>query len=112
MLAEDLAGDGAGGDAGRGLARGGAAAAAIVADAVFQIIGEVGMARPVEILDLAIVLRALVLVADHQAHRRARGQALEHARQDLHLVRLAPLGGEFGGAGLAPVEPVLDVGLG
>ena len=41
----DLAGDGAGRDPRRGLARRGAAAAAIIAQAVFGLIGEVGMAR-------------------------------------------------------------------
>jgi hypothetical protein len=58
--------------------------------------------------DVAVILGALVGVADHQLDRRAGGLALEDARQDLDLVGLAPLGGVFVLPGLAPVEPVLD----
>src|SRR5688500_17882791 len=64
------------------------------------------------VLDLAVVLAALVLVLDQQRDRRAGGLALEHAAEDLHLVVLAPLGHEARLAGLALVEPRLDVGLG
>src|SRR5690606_29865364 len=49
-----------GGDPGGRLARRGTAAAAIVADAVFFLIGEVSVARAELAGDLAIVLRALV----------------------------------------------------
>jgi hypothetical protein len=40
--------------------------------------------------DPRIIPRTLVLVADHKADGRARGPALEQARQQLHPVRLAP----------------------
>ena len=45
-VAQHLARNRAGGDAHRGLPRRGPAAAAIVADAVFQLVGEIGMAGP------------------------------------------------------------------
>jgi hypothetical protein len=83
-----------------------------VADAVFLVIGDVGMAGAEGLRDLAIVLRPLVGVFDHQLDRRAGGLAFEHARQDADLVRFLALGGELVLAGLALVQPGLDVGLG
>src|SRR4029453_15537197 len=62
--------------------------------------------------DLAVVLRARVLVLDLQRDRRPGRPALEDSREDAHRVALAALGGEARLAGLAPVEPGLDVGLG
>ena len=99
------------GDAGRGLTGARPAAAAIVADPVLGIVGEVGVPGTVTVLDLAIVLRALVLVADHERDRCAGGDPLEHTRQDLDPVRLLALGRELRLPGLAAVEPVLDLGL-
>ena len=107
---EDLAGDGARRHPRGGLAGARPAAAPVVAHPILRIVGEVGVTRPVGVLDLAIVLRALILVADHQGHGRAGGDALEHAGEDLDAVRLAALGGEPGLARLAPVEPMLDLG--
>ena len=54
---DDLARDRAGGDAHGGLARRGAAAAAIVADAVFLPVGEIGMAGAELVLDVGVVAR-------------------------------------------------------
>ena len=76
------------------------------------------MAGPVAVADLRIILRALVDVLDLQRDRRAgRDQAagrlvLEHAGEDLHLVRLAALRGEARLAGPALVEKGLDLRLG
>ena len=95
----------------RGLARRGAATAAIVANAVFLEIGDVGVARSELCSDLGIVLRALVGVLDHQLHRRAGGLPFEHARKDLHRVGLAPLGGVLVLPRLAQVEPILQRSL-
>ncbi len=104
----------AGGDAGRRLAGGGAAAAAMVADAVFGIIGVVRMAGAVAAGDVVIVLGPLVHILDEHGHRRPGGHepALgmgQGAREDAHLIRLAPLGGKAGGAGAAAVQRGLDV---
>jgi hypothetical protein len=86
--ARACAGDAAGGDAGRGLARRRAAAAAGVAQAVFQVVGDVGVAGAELGRDVAVVLGALVGVADHQLDRRAGGAALVGAREDLDRVLL------------------------
>ncbi len=114
-LGQHLARDRTGRDAGRGLARRRTAAAAIVAQAVFRLIGEVGMAGAELVLDLGIVLRALVGVLDQQRDRRA-GRHLHaafrmrhHAGQDLHRIRLLALGGEARLAGAAAVEIALDL---
>ena len=75
------------------------------------------MAGPVAVADLGIILRALVDVLDHQRDRRAgrdlpaRALVREHAGEDAHLVRLAPLRGEARLARAAAVELGLDVGL-
>src|ERR671913_307896 len=110
-VTQDLAGDGAGGDAHRRLARRLPAAAAIVAHAVFLEIGVVGVGGAETVLDLPIVARALVDIVDVQRDRRAGGDALEHAGQDLHRVRLLALGDEARLAGPALLHPHLDVGF-
>ena len=98
-----------GGHPHRRLARRAAPAAAIIPDAVFQFVGEVGMAGAEAFGDVAIILRALVDIVDLQRDRCAGGQAPEHAGQDAHLVRLLPLGGEARLAGSAAVQPGLDI---
>ncbi len=102
----------------RGLARGLASAAAVVANAVFDVIGVVGVARPVLVLDIGIILGALIDIVDHERDRRSgrhlrAGRLLdEHAGEDFHRVRLAPLRGEARLARPPLVEIGLDVGLG
>ncbi len=119
---DDLARDGAGRDPGRGLARRLPTAAAIIPHAVLGEIGVVGVAGPEGRGDLGIVAAALVDVLDHQRDRRAGGHLAaelflgalvrEHAGEDLHRVRLLPLGDELALAGAALLQPLLDVGLG
>ncbi len=76
------------------------------------------MTGPVLVANIGIVLRPLVDVLDHQRNRRAGGYLpagaviLEHAGQDLHLVRFPALRGEAVLARLALVEEALDIGLG
>src|SRR5690606_54037 len=82
---QNFAGDAAGGDAHRGFARGGAPAAAIIADAVLRLIGEVGMAGAVLLGDFRIILGALIDILDDEADRRAGGHAFEHAGDDFDL---------------------------
>jgi hypothetical protein len=63
----------------------GATAAAIVAHAVFHVIGKVGMAGPVAVGDVAVILRPSVDIVDDQGDGRSRGDltaralVLEHA---------------------------------
>ncbi len=106
---EVLLGDPPGGHPHGRLPRRGTPAAAVVAEAVFLLVGIVGMRRPELCGDLGIVLGTLVGVVDDQADRGARGAALEGPGQDLHLVGLAALGGMARGAGLAPVQVALQV---
>ena len=69
------------------------------------------MAGAIGLGDVGIILRPLIDILDHQADRGARRLAVEHARQDAHLIGLAPLRCEARGAGAALVEPRLDRGL-
>ena len=122
LIAKDLVeagavkpGDRAGRHPRRGLASRGAAAAAIIADAVLGIVGVVGVARPVAVADLGIVLRALVDVLDLERDRGPgrhlpAGIVGEDAGQYAHLVWFLALGREPGLARPALVEEDLDVG--
>src|SRR5690606_39020006 len=83
----------------------------IIAQAIFGVIGIIGMARPIGHRDLRIILRSLVDILDHQADRRAGRPPLEHARQDADPVRLLPLRREARRARPALVEPGLEIGL-
>ena len=74
-------------------------------------VGVVGVAGAEGVEQVRVVLAALVGVADQQADRRAGGPAFEHAGQDLDLVGLVALRDVARGAGAAPVELGLDVGL-
>ena len=112
---EHFARNRAGGNAGRCLARRGPPAAAVVADAVLLPIGVVGVPGTELVDDVAVVLRALIDVADHQRDRRA-GRHLasvrvrEYARQDLDLVWLLALRGEARLTRAPLVEERLDIG--
>src|SRR5260221_571646 len=61
------------GHAYRRLARRSAPAAAVVAQPVFLPVGVVGVTGPERVGERAVVLAALILVADEKADRRARG---------------------------------------
>ncbi|MND90681.1 hypothetical protein D3C80_827730 [compost metagenome] len=108
----------AGGDTGRGFAGRRASAAAIIANAVFDVIGIVGMAGTIAAGDLAIILGTLIGILDKHRDRRAgRDHRLavlveHHARENLDDVIFAPLGDETRLAGLALVHPGLNVGMG
>jgi hypothetical protein len=102
----------------RSLARRLTTAAPIVADAIFGIVSIISVPRPVFVLDLRIVLRALVDVVDDECNRRPRCDLFagrfvsEYARENFHLVWFAPLRGETRLARPSFVEIGLDVGLG
>ena len=109
--AQPLARHRAGRHRGRRQPRRRAPAATRVAQAVLAPVGVVGMAGAEGVEDVAVVLAALVGVADQQADRRAGGQALVDAREDLHRVGLVALRHVAAGAGAAAVEFGLDVGF-
>src|SRR5207249_7173307 len=95
-----------------------ATAAAIIAQAVFGLVGEVGVAGTKLVLDLGIVLGALVGVFDQQRDRRSRrhlhtGLGMgHHAGQDFDRIRFLALGGEARLSRTAAVEIVLNVLIG
>ena len=113
----DLACDGACRHAHRGLARRLPPSSAIIAQAVFDVVGEVGVARPVLVLDVGIILGALIDIIDDERnwrpgrHLRAARFVDEDARQDAHRIRLLALRGEARLARPALVEPGLDIGF-
>src|SRR5690606_15618728 len=86
LAGQVLARDGAGRHAHRRFPRRGAPAAAVVAHAVLLPIRIICMSRTKQILDIAVILALLILVLDEHADGRARGDALEYARQDAHPV--------------------------
>ncbi len=88
-LLEPLLGDHARGDAHGGFARRRAPAAARIANAVLLPVGVIRMARTELLGDVAVILAALIGIADQQADRRAGGTAFVHAGQDLDLIGLA-----------------------
>ena len=90
VLGQQFLGDGPGRHPADGFARAGAAAAAIVAEAVLGVEGEIGMAGTILVLDVAVILAALVGVAKQNADRGAVGLALEDAGPDFgHVFFLA-----------------------
>ena len=93
---EDLAGDSPRRHPACGFTRRGTAAAAIVANAVLFPVGDVGVAWPELVFDIAVVFRLLVDVLDLECDGRAGGHldasvVLEHAGEDLDGIGLAPL---------------------
>ena len=110
-LAQPLPRDRPGRHAHRRLARRLAAAAAIVADAVLLPVRVVGMAGTKRVGDVRVVLAARVDVADEKRDRRPRRAALEHAGENFHGVRLAPLRDVARRPGTAAIELLLDVAL-
>src|SRR5690606_20573411 len=108
-LLQEFARDRAGRDAHRGLARRCPPAAAIVSESVFLVVRVIRVARAIAILDLLVIARALILVLDQEADRRAGRPALEHAGQDPHAIRLAALRDETRLPRPAPVEILLDI---
>ncbi len=66
----------------------GSAAAAVIAEAVLGVKGEVGMAGAVFVLDVGVILALLILIAKDDADRGAIGLALEDAGPDFRHVLL------------------------
>ena len=112
LLRQPLLGHGACRHRGRRQAGGRPAAAARVADAVLVPVGVVSMAGAEALGDVAVVLAALVGVADQQGNGGAGGLALVHAREDFHRIGLVALRDVAAGARAAPVQVGLDVSLG
>ena len=106
---EHLPGDGGGGDAADGFAGGGAAAAGRGADAVFGVVGVIGVAGPVFHGHFIVGAGALVGVSDDDGDGRAERQPVVQAGEDFGGVRLLARGDDVRLAGAAAVEFALDV---
>ena len=61
----------------------GAAAASVIAKAILGVEGEIGMAWPVFVLNVAVVAAALIAISEQDADWRAVGAPLEDAGPDL-----------------------------
>ena len=70
------------------------------------------MARAEGLGNIAIILRSLIGVFDHQLDGRTGCLAFEHARQDLHGIGLVALCHVLVLTGTAFIEPVLQHRLG
>ncbi|MNZ52926.1 hypothetical protein D3C78_707900 [compost metagenome] len=70
------------------------------------------MGRAEQVFDRRVVFGLLVGVANQQADGATGGTALENPGKDFDFIGFLTLGGVPAGAGLAPVEVVLQVGQG
>jgi hypothetical protein len=86
------------------------AAAAASLDAVFGLVGGIGVGGAERHRHLLVVLRALILVAHQHRDRCAEGDAIEQAAEDLHLIFLLAGRGDPALARFAPVQFRLDGG--
>ena len=100
---------GGSGDAADGLPGGGAAATGCRADAVFRIVGVVGVAGAVFRGHLVVGAGALIGVSHENGDGRAEREAILQAGEDFRGVRLFSRGDDFGLAGPPPVELALDL---
>ena len=108
---EHLFGNCRGGDTADGFAGGGAAAAGAGADAVFRVVGVVGVAGAVFRGHFIVSAGALVGVADEDGDGTAEGDAVLQAGEDFCGVGLLAWSDDFRLAGAAAVELVLDLRL-
>src|SRR5579875_2085796 len=92
---EEFLGHSAGGDTTDGLAGAGAAAAAVIAQAILGIEGEISVSRTIFIFNIPVILTALVGVAKQDCNGRTVRQALEDAGPDLRHVLFLALRDDF-----------------
>ena len=83
-------------------------ATTMVADAVFQIIGVVGVGRTEQATQVLIVLRVLVLVSDDESDGTARRFPFKDAAEQFHLVCFLSRGGDMALSRTATVQFLLD----
>ena len=109
---ENLTGHHTGGNPPDGFPGRGASPALPIADAVFGLIGEIGVRRTEGRLHFAVSLRSRVLVADENSDRRPKGFALENAGQNLAAVGFFARGDDVALPRTPAIEFLLDVGFG
>src|SRR5205823_4723506 len=89
---EQLLGDGRRRDAANGFAGAGPTAAAVIAETVLGVEGEIRVTGTVLVLDVAVVAGALIVIAEEDAERGAVGLAVEDAGPDFGQVLFLALG--------------------
>ena len=104
QLLQHLLGNGSGGHAADGFTRGGPPAAAAGLDAVFGLVGGIGVRRPKGHLHFLVIAWPLVFVAHHHGDRRAEAHPIEQATECLNAVVLFARRCDLALAGLAPVQ--------
>ena len=82
----------------------------MIAQAVFLQIRVIGVTGAKLVHDVAVILRALILVVNDQRDGRAGGFALEHAGENFHFIIFAPLRSVTRGTRFASIEVILQVG--
>src|SRR5262249_30628048 len=107
LFGEIFASDRAGGDPHHGLARRSPAPATMITQAVFLLVGVVGMTGAKAVLEPIVVARAGVGILDQQTDRGAGRAPLEPTGENAHRILLASLTHKVRAAGAASV----DVGL-
>ena len=107
-LPKDFAGDRPGCDPADRFPGAGTAAALPVPNAIFGLVGVVGVRGPVFGAHLLVVFGPDVFVPDEHGDGRAEGFSFKEAREDFHAVGFLPLGGDAALSGPPPVEFDLD----
>ena len=102
-LAQQLPGNGTSRHAADRFARRCPAAAAARLNAVFRLIGGIGVGGSKGNLHLLVILGSLIFVAHHHGNRCAQGHAIHDTAQDLHLIGFLARCGDFALAWFAPV---------
>src|SRR3546814_79922 len=111
-LLQPLFSNGAGGNTDCGLSRTGTAATAIIANAVFLPVGVVGMTRPEGVGNIAVILAALVFIADQQGDGGTCSLAFENAGEDFNRIGFLALCNMARSTGFAAIQICLDIGSG
>jgi len=107
--ADDFLGDDSGGDAADGFAGGGAASTFPVPDAIFGLIGKIGVRGAEHGFHLGVGRGAGILVIDGDQDRGAEGLAAENAGKDATLVLFLTGGDDVALARAATVELNLNL---
>ena len=87
----------------------------MIADSIFGVIGEIGVAGTVNVLDRLIILCALIGVFDQEGDRRPGRELLpalfiiKDTREDFDLIFFLPLSGEARCTRAAQIEKRLNI---
>jgi len=89
-------------------ASGGAPSPFVIPDAIFGLIGVIGMRRPEHGGHLGVSFRSRILVAHHDADRSAGGLTVEYSGENLAPILFLARGDDLTLAGAPPIEGELN----